>query len=144
MGSLLFQIIPIAIILFAGINWGLSFSLARFTAIYGAHPFGVSLWQTFIATIILFILCFTFRKTKLKINLRLLILYILLSLIGLVIPGILFYFSAAHLPAGILAITVTLVPIVEIDWAFLLGDITIIGISAIEFDQMYGKKIINK
>ena len=112
MGSLLFQIIPIAIILFAGINWGLSFSLARFTAIYGAHPFGVSLWQTFIATIILFILCFTVRKTKLKINMRLLILYILLSLIGLVIPGILFYFSAAHLPAGILAITVTLVPII--------------------------------
>ena len=112
MGSLLFQIIPIAIILFAGINWGLSFSLARFTAIYDAHPFGVSLWQTFIATIILFILCFTVRKTKLKLNLRLLLLYILLSLIGLVIPGILFYFSAAHLPAGILAITVTLVPII--------------------------------
>ena len=108
----MFHIIPISIILFTGLNWGLSFSLARFTAIYGAHPFGVSLWQTFIATIILIFLCSYVKMHELKLNFQLFLLYIILSLISLVIPGILFYFSAAHLPAGILAITVTLVPII--------------------------------
>ena len=47
-------------------------------------------------------------------------LYIIVALLGTAIPSVCFYYAAAHVPAGVLAITVTLVPILTYGLALLM------------------------
>ena len=49
-----------------------------------------------------------------------LILFIILALIGTAIPSVCFYYAASKIPAGVLAITVTLVPILTYAFATVL------------------------
>tara|TARA_B100000686_G_scaffold259767_1_gene272310 strand:- start:79 stop:957 length:879 start_codon:yes stop_codon:yes gene_type:complete len=115
------QIFPIFILLFTGINWGLSFSIAKIVTNFQAHPFGITFWQSFVACIILFFFILYDARKNLFINFKLIFLYLQLSLIGLTIPSILFFYGAEHLPAGILSITVTLVPILTYVIGYLIG-----------------------
>ena len=47
-------------------------------------------------------------------------LYIIVALLGTAIPSVCFYYAAARVPAGVLAITVTLVPILTYGLALLM------------------------
>ncbi len=112
---------PIFILIFTGINWGPSFSIAKIVTNFQVHPFGITFWQSFVACIILFVFILYDAKKHLFINFKLIFLYFQLSLIGLTIPSILFFYGAAHLPAGILSITVTLVPMLTYAIGYLIG-----------------------
>ena len=103
--------LTLSILMITGISWGLTFSLAKIATDYMAHPFGIALWQTGIASFILFFLCLNEFKKFLHYNSKIYFLYFQLALIGIVVPSIIFFYSAKHLPAGILAITISLVPL---------------------------------
>jgi drug/metabolite transporter (DMT)-like permease len=100
----------LAVLLIMGLAWGLSFSLGKIAATGGAHPFAISFWQCWTATALL--LGITFEKWRtVTITRGLISFFVVIGLLGLVIPTALFYFAASHVPAGILSITVALVPI---------------------------------
>ncbi len=102
-----------------GVAWGLSFSLAKIAAEGGGHPLGITLWQAMLGT--LFLGAVTLSQGKVvsfKGNLPQ--LYVICALLGTVVPGVIFYAAARHVPAGVLSISVTLVPILTVFLAVIL------------------------
>jgi len=108
------------VLLFMGVAWGLSFSLAKMAVADGAHPLGITFWQAALGALLL--AAFTFgRRRTISFRPNMLSLYVICAILGTAVPGVLFYYAAAHVPAGVLSITVTLVPILTVLLAVLLG-----------------------
>ena len=99
------------VLLVMGITWGLSFSLARIAATGGAHPLGIAFWESSIAGMIL-IGVVVARRIPAVLSLKIVRLHVITGLVGMVIPGVAFFYAASHVPAGILSISVAAVPII--------------------------------
>ena len=102
-----------------GIAWGLSFSVAKLATTDGTTPIGIAFWQSLLAGLLL-LGYVHFRGRRLAMTWPTIKLYIIVALLGTAIPSVCFYYAAARLPAGVLAITVTLVPILTYGLALLL------------------------
>lgn len=103
------RLFPYFLILGAGAIWGATFSLALIATAGGAHPLGLSAWQVVLTALILMVACLQARVTLFNAkNLR---HYFVLALVGITAPNLFYYYAAPHLSAGILAITVSTVPL---------------------------------
>jgi drug/metabolite transporter (DMT)-like permease len=114
------KLTSLSLLLLLGFIWGTGYSIARFAMTNGVSPLGYSFWQA-IGPAILIGLINLFRQQRLtfsKIHLR---YYLICGLTGIVIPNTNMYFSAPHLPAGLLAVIVNTVPIVAYPMALLAG-----------------------
>ena len=98
------------LLLVMGVVWGGFFSLAKLATEGGAHPLGLSLWQGLLGGGLLFAVCLARGKLP-QISRRHAGFYLVCGLLGTVLPGTLFFYAAPHVPAGILAISVAVVPI---------------------------------
>ncbi len=98
------------LLLVMGVVWGCTFSLAKLATEGGAHPLGLSLWQGLLGGALLFAVCLARGKLP-QISRRHAGFYLVCGLLGTVLPGTLFFYAAPHVPAGILAISVAVVPI---------------------------------
>ncbi len=97
-------------LLIMGVLWGLSFSFTRMAVENGGTPLGIALWQTIISSVIL--LSFSsLRGRHFCFNRRQIGPFIIIALLGVALPGVAFFIAASRVPSGVLAITVTLVPI---------------------------------
>jgi drug/metabolite transporter (DMT)-like permease len=103
------RLFPYLLIMAAGIIWGATFSLALIATAEGAHPLGLSAWQVLL-TALFFLVVFLFSRFRLF-NHRHLHHYLLLALVGITAPNLLYFYAAPHLSAGILAITISTVPL---------------------------------
>jgi drug/metabolite transporter (DMT)-like permease len=119
-----------AILLVAGGSWGATYSLAKIAAESGAHPLGIALWQGIVGAAILTI-TETARRRRLPLDRRHLWFYLLCGLLGTAIPSTLYYYAAPHLPAGVLAITLGLTPL-----------ITFVGAVALRVDQYAMRRLL--
>jgi drug/metabolite transporter (DMT)-like permease len=98
------RLFPYLLILAAGAIWGATFSLALIATAGGAHPLGLSAWHVLLTAAIMLVFCLLGRITLFDFrNLR---HYVVLALVGIT-----YYYAAPHLSAGILAITVSTVPL---------------------------------
>ena len=104
---------------YMGIAWGLSFSVAKLATTDGTTPIGIAFWQSLLAGLLL-LGYVQFRGRRLAITWPTIKLYIIVALLGTAIPSVCFYYAAARLSAGVLAITVTLVPILTYGLALLM------------------------
>jgi drug/metabolite transporter (DMT)-like permease len=68
------------------------------------------LWECWIAGLLLGVLM-VLRRIALPVTPNLVRLHFITGLVGMVIPGAAFFYAAAHVPAGVLSITVGIVPI---------------------------------
>ncbi len=102
---------PWACLLAMGTAWGLSFSLAKIAVENGAKPFGIAQFQMMLAGIALLLITFIRRKSIRDMVEKLGFIFVV-AMLGAAIPSVLFYFSARHVPAGVLSITVALIPII--------------------------------
>lgn len=93
-----------------GTAWGLSFSLGKLAVEHGAKPFGISQFQVMFSGIILLIITLARRKPLRDMRGKLGFIFIV-ALLGAAIPNVLFYNAAPHVPAGVLSITVALIPL---------------------------------
>ena len=93
-----------------GTAWGLSFSLGKLAVEHGAKPFGISQFQVMFSGIILLIITLARRKPLRDVRGKLGFIFIV-ALLGAAIPNVLFYHAAPHVPAGVLSITVALIPL---------------------------------
>ena len=103
------RLFPYFLIVAAGLIWGATFSLALIATEQGAHPLGLSAWQVAL-TAALFLAARLIWRFSLF-NLRHLRHYIVLAVVGITAPNLFYYYAAPHLSAGILAITVSTVPL---------------------------------
>lgn len=100
--------------------WGMTFSLARLVTEAGAHPLGLTFWQGFGGGLMLLLIC-AVQGRRPRLTRQYFKFYVLLGVVGTALPGALFFYAAAHVPAGILAITVTTVPLMTYGGSWLLG-----------------------
>ena len=104
------RLLPRLGLLVMGVFWGLSFSFTRMAVENGGTPLGIAFWQSIISSVILLSFSslrgrrFTPRRHHIG-------PFIIIALLGVGVPGVAFFIAASRVPSGILAITVTLVPI---------------------------------
>src|SRR6056300_1196878 len=104
---------------YMGIAWGLSFSVAKLATTDGTTPIGIAFWHSLMAGLLL-LGYVHFRGRRLAMTWPAIKLYIIVALLGTAVPSVCFYYVAARVPAGVLAITVTLVPILTYGLALLM------------------------
>ena len=91
----------------------------------GAHPLGLSAWQV-VLTAAFFLGAFLFSRFTLF-NIRHLRHYLVLALVGITAPNLFYYYAAPHLSAGILAITISTVPLFTYAIMLLLRFESVVG-----------------
>lgn len=103
--------LSVILLLFLGIIWGTGYSIARYATISGVSPLGYSFWQSLGPAIVLTIITLVTQK-KFSLKTSHLKYYFISGLTGIIIPNTNMYFAAPHLPAGLLAVIVNIVPII--------------------------------
>ena len=102
-----------------GIVWGLSFSLSKIAVGLGGTPIGLTFW-TCLLTGLMLLFYTIIRGQKIRFRLKDLQIILLLTFLGAMLPNMFFYYAAAHVSAGILSITITVVPIATYALSFIL------------------------
>jgi drug/metabolite transporter (DMT)-like permease len=114
------SITPWAVLLFIGVIWGVTFSLAKLVTEAGAHPLGVSWWQAVIGGALACGYCIV-RKRMPSFSARHIAFYIVCGILGTAVPGTMFFYAAPHIPAGVISITIATVPMLTFALAMPLG-----------------------
>lgn len=108
------------VLVFIGAAWGLTQPLSKIAVSTGYQHFGLTFWQlviggAFMATLLLI------RGKGLPIRQDTLWVYLLIALIGTIIPNSVYYRAIAHVPAGVASIVLSLIPMVAFPIALALG-----------------------
>ena len=111
--------LPWLILGYMGIVWGLSFSLSKIAVDLGGTPIGLTFW-TCLLTGLMLLFYSIIRGQKIRFKLKDLQIILLLAFLGAMLPNMFFYYAAAHISAGLLSITITVVPIATYALSFIL------------------------
>ncbi|MFQ5786147.1 MAG: EamA family transporter, partial [Alphaproteobacteria bacterium] len=113
-------LLPVAGLLLLGTMWGGNFSLAKIATTAGVHPFGLLLWQASGGALIVVAFCAARGRLRF-LRRRYIGYYAGCGALGVVAPSSAIYWSAAHVPAGVLALLATTVPFVTYGLALAVG-----------------------
>jgi drug/metabolite transporter (DMT)-like permease len=103
------KFVPVLVLIVAGAAWGAGQPLAKIAVSGGYRPLGIVFWQLGIGAMALGLIC-ALRGTPLRLERRDVTLYTIIALIGTVLPGIATFSAAVHLPAGVLSILLSSIP----------------------------------
>lgn len=92
-----------------GTLWGLTIPLTKVAVSSGHHPFGLIFWQFMLSTVVLFVLI-KMRGSKVIIDQSHVLFFTVIAFTGTLLPNTASYFAAFHLPAGVMALVIALVP----------------------------------
>lgn len=111
---------PWAILLTLGTAWGLSYSLMKIATESGQELLGILVWHHGLASLLLLILCLL-RRTSLAGGFRLVLICVTGGVLSALVPSLIYYYAAPHVPAGVLSITVIVAPIATFLISALIG-----------------------
>tara|TARA_B100000768_G_C11266891_1_gene371546 strand:+ start:295 stop:1203 length:909 start_codon:yes stop_codon:yes gene_type:complete len=114
------RLIPFAWLLFIGISWGITQPLTKIAVGGGYQPFGLIFWQMLIGAIVLGVINIA-RRRPLPMHSRVIFFYIAFALMGTVIPNGASYKAYTVLPAGIMSLLLSLIPMMAFPIALILG-----------------------
>ncbi len=100
----------LSLLLTIGIAWGATPSLARLIGQFGGSPVGLTLWQAIGGGMLLLAVTIVRRRT-LPIDRAHLVFYLFCGVAGTALPTTMIFTVAPNLPAGVLAMLLTTVPI---------------------------------
>ena len=98
------------ILIILGLGWGLSFTLGKIAITAGGTPIGLTFWQSLFSGLILLAYVF-FRHGKIIIPRIMFLPIVIITFLSVVIPNIIFYACVEHLDAGVLSISVSVIPL---------------------------------
>jgi drug/metabolite transporter (DMT)-like permease len=109
-----------------GVSWGATVPLAKVAVSSGHAPLGITFWeQTIVAAVLgsLLIARAAIFRRRLRIPLRrdALVYYLAIATLGAVFPNLFSYWAMSQLPAGIMAIIVSSVPMFALVIAIVLS-----------------------
>jgi len=110
----------ITLLLILGVGWGATQPLGKLATSTGYPPFGLIFWQLVICTVVLGSLSLV-RGRGLIFTRASLRFYVVVALLGTLVPNATFYISVARLPAGIMSILISTVPLLAFPMALMLG-----------------------
>ena len=108
-----------AILALIGIGWGSTQPLGKIAASTGHPPFGLIFWQLIVCVLVLGALTFG-RGKRLPLHRRAIEFYVVVAFLGTLIPNYTFYVSVARLPAGIMSILISTIPLIAFPIALAL------------------------
>ena len=95
--------------------------LAKIAVSEGYRHFGLIFWQLVISSLLLGVVVLA-RRQKLPFGRQQVRMYLVIALVGTVLPNSASYQAAVHLPAGVISILLSLVPMFAFPIALLLGN----------------------
>ena len=113
------RLVPTAMLFAAGILFGLTISLNRIAATDGIPFIPYVFWQAVGAGLLLLAFSFIFRRPP-GLSLRHLRSYAVFGSVGMALPLLVLNFVAAKLPAGVVALQLTLIPMLTYAFALVL------------------------
>ncbi|MBU2980757.1 DMT family transporter [Lentibacter algarum] len=111
---------PIIALLVIGSGWGLTIPLTKIVVSTGHQALGLVFWDVFICTVVLGGLTYA-RGGRLELEARHIKLYLVVALVGTILPNAVSYNAAAHLPAGVMALIISMVPMFAFPIALMMG-----------------------
>jgi drug/metabolite transporter (DMT)-like permease len=93
-----------------GIIWGSTIPLTKTAVSTGHDPLGLIAWQLIIATFFMVGLVI-WRRSKIVIDRKHILFFAIIAFGGTLIPNFFSYIAAYHLPGGVMALVIALVPI---------------------------------
>ena len=103
-----------------GLCWGLGIPMGKAAVSTGFHPFAVVAWQSIYMAIFLTVIL-VLTRGRFPLARRHWGLYLAVAVFGTLIPNTTSYTAAAHLPAGVMAIVIAMVPMFSLPIAIGLG-----------------------
>lgn len=97
------------ILLALGTIWGATIPLTKIAVSTGHHPFGLIFWQFAISAALLGLLVLI-RGSRLVFDRAHILFFGVIAMIGTLLPNSISYYAAFHLPAGVMALIIALVP----------------------------------
>ncbi len=110
----------VAMLVVLGLGWGSTQPLGKMATMSGHGPFGLIFWQLVICVLVLGALS-AVRGKGLVVNRATLKFYVIVAVMGTLVPNATFYISAAKLPAGIMSIIISGVPMLAFPMALAMG-----------------------
>ncbi|MCR9086040.1 MAG: DMT family transporter [Rhodobacteraceae bacterium] len=109
-----------ALLVVLGAGWGMTQPLSKIAVSEGYRHIGLVFWQLTISAAILAVVC-AIRREPLPLRADALGMYLLIGVIGTVIPNSAAYQAAVYLPSGVLSVVLSLVPMFAFPIALLLA-----------------------
>ena len=110
----------VAALVLIGIGWGSTQPLGKIAASTGRPPFDLILGQLVICSVVLGALTLV-RGKRLVLTRRAMGFYVAVAVLGTLVPNLTFYISVHRLPAGIMSILISTVPLMAWPMSIALG-----------------------
>jgi drug/metabolite transporter (DMT)-like permease len=114
------RLIYVVVLVALGTGWGSTQALGKIAASTGHGPFGMIFWQGVIGVAVLGALMLV-RGRRLVLTRAGLRFAVVIAMVGTVLPTYTFYTSVVHLPAGIMSVLISAVPLFSFPMAMALG-----------------------
>jgi drug/metabolite transporter (DMT)-like permease len=109
-----------ALLVLLGAGWGITVPLTKIAVSTGLGHFGLIFWQLVIGAVLMAAIALATGR-RLPLGRSALRVYVMIALIGTVLPHTASYQAAVHLPAGVLSILLSLIPMMAFPMALGLG-----------------------
>ena len=103
-------VLPLGLVRLLGSLWGLAFSFTKMATNGGVHPVAYTFWQGLVAGLIVLAMC-RVRGQRFPLGRAWLRYYFTIGLIGIALPNVNLVAAIAHLPAGVMVLTIPFVPL---------------------------------
>lgn len=115
-------LLPYLGLLIVGLGWGISAPLIKGATKAGHHALGIIVWQSLIAVVVLGLAqVLRGRMSALPRDGAAFRLYLVIGLAGISLPHMASYTATTHLPAGIMAIILSMIPVFALPLALAMG-----------------------
>jgi drug/metabolite transporter (DMT)-like permease len=103
-----------------GLGWGATQPMGKIATSTGHPPFGLIFWQLVVCVLVLGGITLA-RGRRLVLTAAAVRFYVVVAVMGTLVPNATFYISVARLPAGIMSILISAVPMLAFPIALMLG-----------------------
>lgn len=107
-------------LLWLGVGWGATQPLGKIATQSGAGALELTFWQAVVCTVVLGAISLA-RGRGLVFTPRALTFYVVVAVLGTLLPGLTFYISAERLPSGIMSIIISTIPLMAFPLALAVG-----------------------
>ncbi|GAB5448252.1 DMT family transporter [Gymnodinialimonas sp.] len=112
--------LPLVLLIGMGALWGITQPLSKIAVNAGHRDIGIIFWQFAIGAALLGVFS-VIRRKPLPLHPRALAFYLLIAMIGTILPNSASFTAAVHLPSGILSIVLATVPMFAFPIALAVG-----------------------
>lgn len=109
----------LGVLVLLGAGWGFTQPLSKIIVATGRLPLGIIFWQFLIGAVFLTVVQ-AIRRRPFRTDRPALVIYLAIALLGTIIPNGASYLAYAHLPAGIMSILISTVPMIAFGLALAL------------------------